>query len=497
MRIALLTERADSRTWSAEGSWCARLAEGLPEHEFELCPLEALPGTGTDVPSERVRLRAAERMRRGPVLGLRRRRALAAYGELVSALADQRRVESFPDALYALADAARGGGLTALLRSGAAVDTLHRAWQAPGASLAAEAGAPVLQDALVAADLLERALRPLSLAWQEGGPERVDLCHVLGGGPALLPALLAKRFHGVPLVLTEHGLHLRERLRGYRDAPYGLPVRALLHAFHLQLAKEGYRQAGLITPGSAFDQRWQEYCGADPGRIRVVYEGTTAADRPEAGPEPERPTLAWVGPIAPHGGLLEALRAFGELRERHQGLRLRVFGEIPPGAEEYARACRAAAEEFGEDARFGGWSGPAAAGAGWVVLLSGSEGPRPRLLAELMLTGRPVVGTDVGVMRELLGPTGLLVPPGEHGPLVETCSALLGDAERRARLGRAGRQRAQELYAVAPAVEAFREVYLELAGQVAPVPEAAAAAPTRRPQPFARPAEYWLGVRTG
>ncbi|MFD0329035.1 DUF3492 domain-containing protein [Streptacidiphilus monticola] len=324
----------------------------------------------------------------------------------------------------------------------------------------------------------------------------MDLCHVLGGGPALLPALLAKRFHGVPLVLTEHGLHLRERLRGYRDAPYGLPVRALLHAFHLQLAKEGYRQAGLITlvPPSTSGGR----STAAPTR-----GGSASSTRARWQPTVRRPARSRSGRRSPGSAPSPPRRAprstagLRRVEERYQGLRLRVFGEIPPGAEEYARACRAAAEEFGEDARFGGWSGPAAAGAGWVVLLSGSEGPRPRLLAELMLTGRPVVGTDVGVMRELLGPTGLLVPPGEHGPLVETCSALLGDAERRARLGRAGRQRAQELYAVAPAVEAFREVYLELAGQVAPVPEAAAAAPTRRPQPFARPAEYWLGVRTG
>lgn len=53
-------------------------------------------------------------------------------------------------------------------------------------------------------------LRPLSLDWyDEESLGAVDLCHATSGGAAALPGLLAKRFFGVPLLVTEHGVQLR------------------------------------------------------------------------------------------------------------------------------------------------------------------------------------------------------------------------------------------------------------------------------------------------
>ncbi|MEZ0066115.1 glycosyltransferase involved in cell wall biosynthesis [Streptacidiphilus sp. MAP12-20] len=477
MRIALVTESATSVAWSD------RLAASLAEHEFvRLSPSDAEP------------------RRVAPPLGGRRRRAaLAAYGELVRALVDARAAAGFAPALYALAEAGRAGGLPALLRSGAAVRTLEQAWLGSASAIAAgpgDAGVPLVQDVLVAADLLEQALRPLSLSWYgtRGALAGVDVCHVVGGAPSVLAALAAKRLLGLPMLLTEHSLHLRERYRGYRESRYRRPVRALLLAFHRLLAGEAYAQAGVITPGSAFDQRWQEYCGAQRERIRVVYEATPLADEPPVGTEPERPILAWLGPIEPSGGLESMLRAFALVREEVPTAVLRVHGEAPVGAAGYEAHCRALAKHLFDSApdavSFDGT--PLRLRSVYehatVLVFSGSEGVRPQLLAASQLSGRPLVATDAGAAREVLGPTGLLVPVGEPAPLAAACAALLGDEERRARLGHAGRLRAQELYAVEPAIDAFRALYLELAAEL-PAP-----APEPDSQPFARPAEYWVGA---
>jgi glycosyltransferase involved in cell wall biosynthesis len=357
---------------------------------------------------------------------------------------------------------------------------------------------PLVQDVLVAADLLEQALRPLSLPWYgpkgAGGLAAVDVCHVVGGAPSVLVGLTAKRLLGLPMLLTEHSLHLRERYRGYRESPYRRPVRALLLAFHRLLAGEAYAQAGVITPGSAFDQRWQEYCGARRERIRVVYEATPLADEPPVGAAPERPTLAWLGAIEPSGGLEAMLHAFALVREELPDAVLRVHGEAPAGAAGYEAHCRALADRlFGTDREPVSFDGAplrlrSVHEHATVVVFSGSEGVRPQLLAASQLSGRPVVATDAGAAREVLGPTGLLVPVGEPAPLAAACTALLSDEERRDRLGHAGRLRAQELYAVEPAVDAFRALYLELAAEL-PAP-----APEPDSHPFSRPAEYWVGA---
>jgi hypothetical protein len=98
-----------------------------------------------------------------------------------------------------------------------------------------------------------------------------------------------------------------------------------------------------------------------------------------------------------------------------------------------------------------------------------------------------VVVGELGVARETVGPAGLLVPPGDPRAAATACVALLRDPERRARLGTAGRQRAQERHSVEGAVEALRSVYLEVVSRWPAFP----AAGGRAAEPFARPAEFW------
>ncbi|MEV7597838.1 DUF3492 domain-containing protein [Kitasatospora sp. NPDC089797] len=509
MRVALLTEGARPHSERGAGAWCDRLADGLPEHEFELYLL-----TGPDGAGAAARLSPAWRGAHDLALwgrrpcgrapgALRGRRYARAYEELVRALVLPGERAGFGAGLYRLAALARedGAALPAFLASGPARRVLERTWRLPGADTSA--GRPLVRDVLVAADLLEQCLRPLSAPWYGTGPGGLggaDLCHVVGGGPAALPALVARHLHGVPFVVTEHGLHLREQYLGYREAPYRWPVRALLLSFFRALTEETYRQAAVLTPGSAHDQQWQRRCGADPARTRVVYEGTPAVDRPAAGPEPGRPTLVWAGALEPGRDTELMLHAFARVRAELPAARLVVHGEeAAPG---YRAHCAAVAERLGvaRAVDFAGRPGPLAEvwQGGTVAVFSALSQRSPRLLADAMLSGRAVVSTDVGVAREVVGPTGLLVPARDPRALAGACLALLRDEERRSRLGLAGRLRAQERFAVEPVIGAFREIYLELVSQYPAYPGGGGAGGPA-PRPFARPAEYWLsdGPRGG
>ncbi|MFJ8432275.1 DUF3492 domain-containing protein [Kitasatospora sp. NPDC094019] len=520
MRVALLTEGVRPRAPRGAGGWCDRLVDGLREHDFAWY---VLAGTAEAAGTSRTAGAADGADAEGPARpaihelalwgrrpagrapgALRGRQYAAAYDRLVRALLRPGDRSGFGPGLYRLAELTRAdGGLPAFLVSDRARRVLERAWRSPGADTSA--GQPLVCDVLVAADLLEQCLRPLTAPWYGTGPGGLgaaDLCHVVGGGPAALPALVAKQLHGVPFVVTEHGLHLREQYLGYREAPYRWPVRALLLAFFRALTEETYRQAAILTPGSAHDQQWQRRCGADPARTRVVYEGTPAVERPAAGAEPAVPTLVWAGALEPGRDPELALHAFARVRAELPAARLVLHGaEAVPG---YRAHCAAVAERLGvaDAVEFAGR--PRSAADAWadgtVVVFSALSQRRPRLLADAMLSGRAVVTTDVGVAREVVGPTGLLVPPRDPQALAGACLALLRDDERRARLGLAGRLRAQERFAVEPVTGAFREIYLELVSQWPAFPAAAPdAGAGPRPRPFARPAEFWItdGLRTG
>jgi glycosyltransferase involved in cell wall biosynthesis len=73
------------------------------------------------------------------------------------------------------------------------------------------------------------------------------------------------------------------------------------------------------------------------------------------------------------------------------------------------------------------------------------------VVSEALARGLPVVATEVGGVTEALGEAedgtrpGLLVPPGDPAALGGALRAWLGDAELRAHLRRAARQRRTSL----------------------------------------------------
>ncbi|MGW0531716.1 DUF3492 domain-containing protein [Streptomyces sp. NPDC003032] len=548
MRVALLTEGGYPYV-SGEGRlWCDRLVRGLGQHEFDVYALsrgERQEARGwIELPPQVARVRTAplwsvddEALRGAGPRGGRGRRARRRFAECFGELADVvcrggadrsgpprggswgdgapeadsgAVADRFANALYGLAELARDqGGLVAALRSEAAVRALESACRAPGALGAARTAR--VADLLVAAGLIERSLRPLSLDWYEDDAlGAADLCHATSGGPAAVPGLLAKHFAGVPLLLTEYGVRLRAHHLAAGGMDLSAPARALLGSFHGLLAAEVYDRAVLITPGNTHARRWQERCGADRAKLRTVYPGMESGRFSEIGERgyddlataPD--TLLWVGRVEPAKDLVSLLHAFAEVRGERPRARLRIVGAPAEGREalDYLAHCRVlAAQLFPDEAEgahavgdnpvsfeeIGGPEVPELAdayAAGGVVVLSSVVEGFPISLVEAMFCGRATVSTDVGAVVEVIGGTGLVVPPRNPRALAEACVALLRDPARCARLGAAARARALELFTVEQNVAAFRGIYLEIVSHC-PVRHDT----TSDPVPFATPAE--------
>ncbi|MFJ8657681.1 glycosyltransferase [Streptomyces sp. NPDC093795] len=513
MRIGLLTEGGYPYADGETGVWCDRLVRGLGQHQFDLY---ALGGSGAPrplPPNTRVaraadlgsadaapagrnlleRTAFGDRAARRAYGRRERRRFVEAFHQLAIGLcaedvedADGARAESaFATGLYALAELARErDGLPGALRSDDAVRALESASRAPGARRgAAAAGLP---DRLAFAEHLARALRPLSLDWYtDDALGAADLCHAAAGGTTALPGLLAKRLFGTPLLVTEYGVPLRSHYLSAAGADRSAPLRTLLAALHGRLAAEVYRQAALLTPGNAHTRRWQEKCGADRARTRTVHPGMAADRFAEVGEDEESgdpTTLVWVGRVEPAKDLIALLHAFAEIRTRQPDARLRIVA-VPvrePGAGAYLAHCKGLAAQLFPDEAAGAHAvgenpvtfeelgGPEAPtledtyASGAVVVLSSVVEGFPASLVEAMFCARATVSTDVGAVVEIIGGTGLVVPPRNPRALADACLALLRDPDRRHRLGAAARARALELFTVEQNLAAFRGIYLEL-----------------------------------
>ncbi|MFE9047167.1 DUF3492 domain-containing protein [Streptomyces rubiginosohelvolus] len=562
MRIGLLTDGGYPYATGESRLWCDRLVRGLPQHEFDLFALsrsahqEAQGWVQLPYQVSRVRTAPLWAPEDGTLRGSGERGLLArlvtggeqSYGrrdrkrftEHLTALAtavctpDRAGTEAgegpgaelFTAGLYGLAELARErGGLHLALRSETTVRILEAATRAHGTGRTVRSA--TVPDHLAFAAELERALRPLSLDWyDQESLGAVDLCHAASGGAAALPGLLAKRFFGVPLLVTEHGVPLRAHyLAAASGTPYGASVRALLAAFHGRLATEIYRQAALVTPGNTHVRRWQQRCGADPARQRTVYPGMAAERFGPVGEDAERlgaagegaeadgpDTLVWVGRIEPAKDLIALLHAFAEVRRARPDARLRIFGAPAEGDEAttYLAHCTALAAQLFPDEATGAHTegsspvtfeeigGPEipdlaeAYGAGGVIVLSSTVEGFPVSLVEAMFCGRATVSTDVGAVVEVIGGTGLVVPPRNPKALGDACVALLRDPERRARLGAAARARALELFTVEQNLAAFRGIYLELMSHTPVRRDADTVDAHGDPLPFATPPEAHL-----
>lgn len=475
MEVALMTEGTYPHQFGGVSVWCDQIIRGMPGYGFRLVALVAtqaepvvwvLPGNVSSmltVPLWGPRPPGPAARRRGGLpLSLLRR--------FVDVLLDPPAgtPDRFGGVLRELFEYSQHENLSAGLASEKAVRLLSQTWQERWT--AGEQASPTLHDAVTALQLLEHSLRPLSYP-----AVRADVGHTVANGLGVLPALTAKWQHGMPMLVTEHGIYLREQYLQNRRSPYRFPVKSLYLGFLRQLCTLGYHEAATITPGNVYNRRWEERLGAQPAHIRTVYNGVDPANFPALDGEPELPVISWVGRIDPIKDLETLLRAFSLVHRKMPEARLRLFGTPPKGREPYLQRCRALAAELGiaEAATFEGRVENIrdAYDAGRIVVLSSVSEGFPYSLIEAMTCGRPCVATDVGGVTEAIGDTGLVVPPRSPRPLAEACLVLLRDDALRHRLGAAARARALEHFTVDGAISTFDEIYSFL-GAGRPLPTA-------------------------
>jgi glycosyltransferase involved in cell wall biosynthesis len=88
----------------------------------------------------------------------------------------------------------------------------------------------------------------------------------------------------------------------------------------------------------------------------------------------------------------------------------------------------------------------------------------PISVLEAMAAGLPVIATDCGALGDIVGEgiEGYLVPVGDDAALAERLRGLLDDPELRARMGAAGRERAEREFAIERTVAGYEALITRL-----------------------------------
>jgi glycosyltransferase involved in cell wall biosynthesis len=323
--------------------------------------------------------------------------------------------------------------------------------------------APSLKDLFDGWRLLYRLLLPLAVQ-----PPRVDIAHSAAAAFCGLPCILAKMLWNTPYLLTEHGVYLREQYLNVGRSANSFFVRWFLSRLMSTIVDVNYAFADQVSPVCQYNTRWERWRQVEAERIRVIYNGVDPVKFSPMIREPNRrPTVVNIGLIFPLKGQLDLIEAAALVRRTIPDVEFRLYGSASD--EDYYRVCQERVREHGLERHvvFAGsteepWS--ALRGADVVALASISEA-FPYSLIEAMLTEAAIVATDVGGVREALGPTGLLVQPHDPVSLGEAIATLLGWPEGRRRLGLQARDRALRWFTEQRFVDAYRTTYTRLGVQ--------------------------------
>jgi len=205
-------------------------------------------------------------------------------------------------------------------------------------------------------------------------------------------------------------------------------------------------------------------------RVRVVHNGIEAAG---AGPIDTRmaelrrsgPVLCVLTLLRAGKGIETLIDAAPSLLARHPRLQVAIWGDGPEREDLRSRAARAGVE--GCVHFLGPNRDPLSVLRGADMLVHPSLAEAfPYVILEAMSVARPIVASDVGGISEALTHEegGLLVPPGDAASLAVAVSGLLDDPERMARMGAAGRLRAEGQFSRAAMIDRLTGVYSEMTG---------------------------------
>lgn len=478
MRILLTTEGTFPYSTGGVTTWARSLMNGLSHHEFAVAAVTAnppgrpagslppnaavlpVPLWGLELVEEYLPCRQGLRRRRRTTASAIGTRFLPPFEFLLDQIlvADNDPGE-VAEALTALAEFAARDDLRGAMRD-------ERVWVLLYQRLLANPlyRHSTLSEALDLARSLYRYLLPLALPIPE-----VDVVHTSASALCALPAIGAKLRYGIPLLLTEHGIYLRERILELVQRGVSVLEKVMFSNLYRAFAKATYHVADRVAPVCRYNVRWERQLGIDPSKVRVVHNGVDP-DRFSPAPVAEdRPTLVWVGRIQALKDLLTLIRAVAIVVRSVPDVVCRLYG--PDTDPQYAAECRRAVERAGLAGAVlfeGPVNDPAAAfRRGDVVVLSSMSEAFPFTVVEAMMCGRPVVATDVGGVAEALDDPSLLAEPQNAASLA---GAILRQLHRRRDerddLGRRLRQRAVEHFGERRFLDGYDGLYRELGAAV-------------------------------
>lgn len=318
-----------------------------------------------------------------------------------------------------------------------------------------------LYDFTVGMRWLYRFLIPISIEIP-----KADISHLTISGFPVLPALILKYKYGTPIIVTEHGVFIRERLIAINSSEYSFFLKNFLIKFSETITKLAYYKADIILSVNKFNMVWERKYGADPDKIDVIYNGIDCnlfKPKPKPAHLEGIPTVVAAARIFELKDIITMIKSCGVVKKSIPNVKYLVYGDAN-AVPEYSAECRSLISELGLEENFilaGYHDKPHElfCEGDISILTSISEG-FPYTVLESMSCGIPVVATDVGGVCEALDDTcGRVCKPRNHEEIGANVVALLNNETLRNQLGIAARKRVMTQFSVEKFIREYEDAY--------------------------------------
>ena len=286
--------------------------------------------------------------------------------------------------------------------------------------------------------------------------KQIDLIHANSLAAGLIGGIAAK-LYGIPIVM-----HKR-----YATA-YGVLDRLCEKLLdRVILVSEATRWAFAPHSKQALIYNGVELSALRPPLSPPRWRGGKTL-RADLNLDPDALLIGIVTRITPEKGIHLLIEATAKLKASPYIQLLVVGGPYFPKDAEYIDSLKVQAEKLGIADRviFTGFledTGAILSLLDVVLLASTIPEACPRTIIEAMAAGVPVIATPLGGSKELVTPeTGILVPAEDPDAFAAAITQLAEDNERRKRMGKACRLRAEQLFCATQNARLTEDLYLDL-----------------------------------
>lgn len=295
---------------------------------------------------------------------------------------------------------------------------------------------------------------------------KADISHLTISGFPVIPALVLKYKYDTPIIATEHGVFIRERLIAINTSEYSFFLKKLLIRFSESITELVYYKADVILSVNKFNMSWEKMYGANPDKIDVIYNGVDHNVFVPA-PKPERtkdvPTVVSAARIFELKDILTMIRSCAEVKKSIPNVQYLVYGDNE-AVPEYTRECNKLIAELGlkDNFKLAGFHAEPSkifCEGDISILTSISEG-FPYTVIESMSCGIPVVATDVGGVSEALDSScGFICKPKDHVEIGKRVVELLQNELLRKQMGANARRKVVENFTINKFIKGYEYAY--------------------------------------